>query len=140
MELKPGAPVVHLDHGVGRYQGLITLEVDGQKLVEFLLLVYADDAKLYVPVSSLHLISRYAGIDENLAPWHKLGSERWTTAKRQALEKIRDTAAELLEVYARRDAGKGHACKPPVKPIAHFQPLFHLRNPGSAQCHTGGSG
>lgn len=123
MELKPGAPVVHLDHGVGRYQGLITLDLDGQKQ-EFLLLIYADDAKLYVPVSSLHLISRYAGIDENLAPWHKLGSERWSNAKRQALEKIRDTAAELLEVYARRDAGKGHACKPPGEAYRAFAAAF----------------
>ncbi len=131
-ELRPGAPVVHLDHGVGRYQGLVTLEVDGQKQ-EFLLLVYADDAKLYVPVASLHLISRYASLDDQLAPLHRLGNDRWSNARRQALEKIRDTAAELLEVYARRDAGKGHACKPPDEAYRAFAAAFPFEETADQQ-------
>ena len=105
-ELRPGVPVVHLDHGVGRYLGLQTLEVDEQ-LTEFIALQYAEGAKLYVPVASLHLISRYAGSDPELAPLHKLGSEQWQKARRKAAEKVIDVAAELLEVYARRKARKG---------------------------------
>jgi transcription-repair coupling factor (superfamily II helicase) len=107
-ELKPGAPVVHIDHGVGRYQGLQNITIDGAT-DEFLTLLYADDAKLYVPVASLHLISRYSGSDESLAPLHKLGAESWQKAKRKAAEKIHDAAAELLDIYARREARKGTA-------------------------------
>lgn len=106
-ELKMDAPVVHIDHGVGRYKGLQSLDIDGQTQ-EFLTLVYGDDAKLYVPVSSLHLIARYSGVDDTLAPLHKLGSEQWSKEKRKAAEQIRDTAAELLNVYARRAAKVGH--------------------------------
>ncbi len=106
-ELKEGAPVVHIDHGVGRYQGLITLDVDGQAQ-EFLLLEYADSAKLYVPVASLHLIARYSGADDAMAPLHRLGTEQWTKARRKAAEQVRDTAAELLNIYARRAARPGH--------------------------------
>ncbi|MCG8670355.1 MAG: transcription-repair coupling factor [Pseudomonadales bacterium] len=106
-ELKMDAPVVHLDHGVGRYKGLQSLEFDGQHQ-EFLTLEYGDGAKLYVPVSSLHLISRYSGVDDALAPLHKLGTETWSKEKRKAAEKIRDTAAELLNVYARRAAKQGY--------------------------------
>src|SRR5690606_5083437 len=109
-ELREGAPVVHIDHGVGRYQGLTTLDYDGQSN-EFLVLQYADDAKLYVPVTSLHLIARYTGSDEALAPLHKLGSEQWQKAKRKAAEQVRDVAAELLDIYARRAARKGYAFK-----------------------------
>ena len=105
-ELSIGAPVVHLDHGVGRYRGLETIKVADQ-VDEFLMLEYANEAKLYVPVSSLHLISRYSGTDESLAPLHRLGTEKWSVAKNKALEKIRDTAAELLEIYAKREARKG---------------------------------
>jgi transcription-repair coupling factor (superfamily II helicase) len=105
-ELRPGVPVVHLDHGVGRYLGLQTLDVDEQ-LTEFIALQYADESKLYVPVASLHLISRYAGSDPELAPLHRLGSEQWQKARRKAAEKVSDVAAELLEVYARREARKG---------------------------------
>lgn len=105
-ELRMDAPVVHLDHGVGRYRGLVTLDVDNQK-EEFVMLEYADQAKLYVPVANLHLISRYSGSDADLAPLHKLGTDRWSTAKRKAAEKIRDTAAELLNLYARRQAREG---------------------------------
>ncbi|GAA6133576.1 transcription-repair coupling factor [Oceaniserpentilla sp. 4NH20-0058] len=107
-ELTMGAAVVHIDHGVGRYRGMQTIEVDGDA-TEFVMLEYADQAKLYVPVSSLHLISRYSGADTDMAPLHKLGTEKWSAQRRKALEKIRDTAAELLEVYAKREAKPGHA-------------------------------
>ncbi len=111
-ELRVGAPVVHIDHGVGRYRGLETIDIEGHS-TEFLTLSYADDARLYVPVSSLHLISRYSGAEDSVAPLHKLGTERWSQTKQKALEKIRDTAAELLDVYARREASKGYAFPQP---------------------------
>ena len=107
-ELKVGAPVVHLDHGIGRYRGLETLNIDGQDS-EFLMLEYADEAKLYVPVTHLHLISRYTGSEESLAPLHKLGSGHWQKAKEKAAREVRDVAAELLEIYAKRDAREGFA-------------------------------
>jgi transcription-repair coupling factor (superfamily II helicase) len=105
-ELREGVPVVHLEHGVGRYIGLQTLEVDGGR-AEFLALEYAKGSKLYVPVASLHLISRYAGSDPDMAPLHNLGSEQWDKARRKASEKANDVAAQLLEVYARREARTG---------------------------------
>ena len=111
-ELREGAPVVHIDHGVGRYQGLITMEFDGQA-AEFLQLQYAEEAKLYVPVASLHLIARYTGSDDALAPLHRLGSETWQKAKRKAAEQVRDVAAELLDIYARRAAREGYAFQDP---------------------------
>ncbi|MCF6753264.1 transcription-repair coupling factor [Pseudomonas stutzeri] len=111
-ELREGSPVVHIDHGVGRYQGLVTLEIEGQAQ-EFLLLQYTDEAKLYVPVASLHLIARYTGSDDALAPLHRLGSETWQKAKRKAAEQVRDVAAELLDIYARRAARQGYAFKDP---------------------------
>lgn len=107
-ELRSGAPVVHIDHGVGRYRGLVTLDT-GDVTQEFLQLEYANDAKLYVPVSSLHLISRYSAADEALAPLHHLGSDRWQKAREKAVKQIRDSAAELLEIYARRAARQGFA-------------------------------
>ncbi len=107
-ELSIGAPVVHIDHGVGRYAGLVTLEIDGQTH-EFLQLDYADAAKVYVPVTNLHLISRYSGGDPDLAPLHKIGSDAWNKAKRKALEQIHDVAAELLHIQARRHAKPGFA-------------------------------
>ena len=107
-ELSIGAPVVHIDHGVGRYAGLISLEFDGQ-LHEFLQLNYANEDKVYVPVSNLHLISRFSGGDPDLAPLHKLGTDAWYRAKRKALEQIYDTAAELLHTHARRQAQAGVA-------------------------------
>lgn len=107
-ELKIGQPVVHLEHGVGRYDGLTTLETGGMT-AEYLVLHYADEAKLYVPVSSLHLISRYVGGGEDNAPLHKLGSEAWVRSRQKAAEKIRDVAAELLDVYAKREARPGFA-------------------------------
>ena len=107
-ELNPGAPVVHEDYGVGRYLGLQSLAAgDGE--AEFLTLEYHGGDKLYVPVLSLHLISRYTGADPDHAPMHRLGSNQWAKAKRKAAEKVRDVAAELLEIHARRAAKPGHA-------------------------------
>ena len=102
-ELTIGSPVVHLEHGVGRYLGLQTLEIGGMS-GEFLALRYANDDKLYVPVASLHVISRYTGISEENAPLHKLGSDLWRKAKEKAIAKIHDVAAELLEIHAKRAA------------------------------------
>jgi len=109
-ELHSGQPVVHLEHGVGRYIGLTTLEAGGIT-AEYLMLAYAGDAKLYVPVSSLHLISRYAGGADDNAPLHKLGSDAWSKARQKAAEKVRDVAAELLDIYAMRAAKTGFAFK-----------------------------
>ncbi|MDC9719111.1 MAG: transcription-repair coupling factor [Gammaproteobacteria bacterium] len=105
-ELSIGNAVVHQDHGVGRYNGLQSLSIDGQD-AEFLVLLYANEATLYVPVSGIELLSRYSG-GEN-APLHKLGGEAWSKAKRKAAEKIKDTAAELLHIYALREARDGYA-------------------------------
>lgn len=107
-ELKVGDPVVHEQHGVGRYQGLVMLDM-GSGDTEFLLLEYAGDDKLYVPVSGLALISRYSGVSPEAAPLHKLGSGQWDKAKKKALEQARDTAAELLNLYAQRAAREGYA-------------------------------
>jgi transcription-repair coupling factor (superfamily II helicase) len=114
-ELNVGDPVVHSAHGIGRYRGLINLDL-GEKnadgtpsLQEFLHLEYADKATLYVPVSQLHLISRYTGVSAEEAPLHRLGSGQWEKAKRKAAEQIRDSAAELLNIYARRALREGHA-------------------------------
>lgn len=109
-ELRPGQPVVHLEHGVGRYAGLTTLETGGIK-AEYLILNYAGADKLYVPVSSLHLISRYAGGADDSAPLHKLGGDAWVRARQKAAEKVRDVAAELLDIYAQRAAKSGFAFK-----------------------------
>lgn len=122
-ELRVGQPIVHFDHGVGRYQGLITLEIE-QQANEFLCIEYADKAKLYVPVSALHLISRYSGAEDSRAPLHKLGHEKWSIAKRKAAEKIRDTAAELLDVYATRAARTGHAYGKPTSEYWQFSAQF----------------
>ena len=122
-ELNMGAPVVHLDHGVGRYRGLESITTDGQS-DEFLTLEYADGAKLYVPVSSLHLISRYSGADEDSAPLHRLGSDKWSKAKQKAAEKIRDVAAELLDVYARRAARPGQKFNHPEQDYEIFASSF----------------
>ena len=107
-ELNVGDPVVHSNHGIGRYQGLINLDL-GDGPSEFLHLEYADKATLYVPVSQLHLISRYTGVSPEEAPLHKLGSPQWDKAKRKAAEQVRDTASELLNLYARRAAREGFA-------------------------------
>ena len=114
-ELNVGDPVVHNAHGIGRYRGLVNMDL-GEKnpdgtpaLQEFLHLEYADKAVLYVPVSQLHLISRYTGVSTDEAPLHRLGSGQWEKAKRRAAEQVRDSAAELLNIYARRAAREGHA-------------------------------
>lgn len=107
-ELKIGDPVVHAQHGIGRYQGLVHIDLgDGNS--EFLHLTYADNATLYVPVSQLHQISRYTGVSADEAPLHKLGSNQWDKARRKAAEQVRDTAAELLNLYALRAAREGMA-------------------------------
>ena len=114
-ELNVGDPVVHTQHGIGRYRGLVNLDMgeknpDGSPLLqEFLHLEYADKAVLYVPVSQLQLIGRYTGVSADEAPLHKLGSGQWEKAKRKAAEQVRDAAAELLNIYARRAARQGHA-------------------------------
>nr|WP_026143356.1 transcription-repair coupling factor [Xanthomonas sp. SHU 308] len=107
-ELSEGAPIVHEDHGVGRYRGLIVLDAGGMP-GEFLEIEYAKGDRLYVPVAQLHLISRYSGASAETAPLHSLGGEQWTKAKRKAAEKVRDVAAELLEIQARRQARAGLA-------------------------------
>ncbi|KGR40437.1 transcription-repair coupling factor [Xanthomonas vasicola] len=107
-ELSEGAPIVHEDHGVGRYRGLIVLDAGGMP-GEFLEIEYAKGDRLYVPVAQLHLISRYSGASAETAPLHSLGGEQWTKAKRKAAEKVRDVAAELLEIQARRRARAGLA-------------------------------
>ena len=104
-ELSVGAPVVHVDHGVGRYRGLETLTLRGQE-TEFVVLEYADGDKLYVPVGSLDLVSRYSGADDENAPLHKLGTDAWAKAKSAAARRIHDVATELLSIYARRKATK----------------------------------
>ncbi|MDP2695219.1 MAG: transcription-repair coupling factor, partial [Gallionella sp.] len=109
-ELKPGDPVVHEQHGIARYQGLVNLDL-GEGENEFLLLEYAGSDKLYVPVAQLHVISRYSGGAADTAPLHKLGTAAWDKAKRRAMQQVRDTAAELLNLYAQRATRKGHAFK-----------------------------
>ncbi|MBX9817339.1 MAG: transcription-repair coupling factor, partial [Burkholderiaceae bacterium] len=114
-ELNVGDPVVHSAHGIGRYRGLIHMDMGNKnaagepELQEFLHLEYADKATLYVPVSQLQLISRYTGVSADEAPLHRLGSGQWDKAKRKAAEQVRDSAAELLNIYARRAAREGHA-------------------------------
>ncbi|PRH81836.1 transcription-repair coupling factor [Arenimonas caeni] len=107
-EIAIGAPIVHEDHGVGRYQGLVVLDAGGVG-GEFLQIEYAKGDKLYVPVSQLQLVSRYSGASPEHAPLHSLGGEAWEKARRKAAEKVRDVAAELLEIQARRHARKGLA-------------------------------
>ncbi|SOD40832.1 transcription-repair coupling factor [Nitrosovibrio sp. Nv4] len=107
-EIKPGDPVVHEQHGIGRYLGLVSMDL-GEGATEFLSLEYAGGDKLYVPVSQLHLIGRYSGASPEAAPLHKLGSGQWDKAKRKAMQQVRDTAAELLNLYAQRTARAGHA-------------------------------
>ncbi|MDR2013744.1 MAG: transcription-repair coupling factor [Rhodanobacter sp.] len=105
-ELAIGSPIVHIDHGVGRYQGLLKLDIGGGN-AEFLSIEYAKGDKLYVPVAQLHLVSRYSGTAPELAPLHALGGDAWERAKKKAAEKVRDVAAELLAIYAQRAARQG---------------------------------
>ncbi|HDK38111.1 MAG TPA: transcription-repair coupling factor, partial [Thiolapillus brandeum] len=124
-ELQIGSPVVHEEHGVGRYLGLQTLDV-GSMSTEFLTLEYARGDKLYVPVSSLQLISRYTGATEENAPLHRLGSDQWEKARRKAAEKVRDAAAELLDIYARREAHPGFAFPEPGEDYLQFAAEFEF--------------
>ncbi len=122
-ELKIGDPVVHANHGIGRYMGLVSMDL-GEGETEFLHLEYAKETKLYVPVSQLHVISRYSGAAPEDAPLHTLGSGQWDKAKRRAAQQIRDTAAELLNLYARRALRKGHAFQYSAKDYEAFAESF----------------
>ncbi|QBS11399.1 transcription-repair coupling factor [Legionella geestiana] len=122
-ELREGSPVVHLQFGVGRYEGLQYIESGGTR-GEFLVIRYANDDKIYVPVTSLHLVSRYTGLDSEHAPLHRLGTDQWQKEKKKAAEKIRDTAAELLDIYARREASKGVVSTLPATDYALFAAGF----------------
>lgn len=135
-ELTVGDPVVHIEHGVGRYQGLTHMQVDGQEH-EFLVLEYAGGDKIYLPVSSLHLISRYGGSNHEHAPLTRLGSEQWTKARERAAEKIHDVAAELLNTYARREARKGRAFTLPQEAYDSFAGSFpYAETPDQATAIT----
>ncbi|MGB7180633.1 MAG: transcription-repair coupling factor [Burkholderiaceae bacterium] len=122
-ELKIGDPVVHIEHGIGRYEGLIDMDI-GEGTMEFLHLTYAKESMLYVPVSQLHLISRYSGANPDEAPLHQLGSGQWEKARKKAAKQARDTAAELLNLYARRAARVGHAFEFSASDYAAFADGF----------------
>ena len=122
-ELKIGDPVVHVNHGIGRYMGLLSMDL-GEGETEFLHLEYAKETKLYVPVSQLHVISRYSGASPEDAPLHTLGSGQWEKAKKKAAQQIRDTAAELLNLYARRAARQGHAFQYSARDYETFAESF----------------
>ena len=122
-DLVPGAPVVHEEHGIGRYIGLTTLNVAGLQ-GEFLAIEYAGSDKLYVPVTSIHLVSRYTGADPEHAPLHRLGGDQWAKIRRKAAEKARDVAAELLEIHARRAAREGHRFRLKPEEYATFSHAF----------------
>ena len=122
-ELRAGDAIVHAQHGVGRYLGLLSMDLgDGE--MEFLHLEYAGHSKLYVPVSQLHVIGRYSGADHETAPLHHLGSGQWEKARKKAAKQVRDTAAELLDLYAKRAARQGHAFKLPVGDYELFSEGF----------------
>jgi transcription-repair coupling factor (superfamily II helicase) len=126
-ELNVGDPVVHAQHGIGRYRGLLHMNLGSNEqpeMQEFLHLEYADKAVLYVPVSQLQQISRYTGVSADEAPLHKLGSGQWEKAKRRAAEQVRDAAAELLNLYARRAAREGHAFRYSPKDYETFATDF----------------
>jgi transcription-repair coupling factor (superfamily II helicase) len=110
-DLRVGSPVVHIDHGIGRYVGLTRMDIAGTA-AEFVTLEYAGGDRLHVPVSALHLVSRYAGADPEQAPLHRLGTDQWQKARRRAAERVRDVAAELLEIYSKRAARPGRSATP----------------------------
>ena len=122
-ELRTGAAVVHLEHGIGRYLGLQTITTGGYE-AEYLTLEYAGGDKVYVPVSALHLISRYGGADQSTSALNKLGSPQWQRARRKAAEEIRDVAAELLDIYGQRKATKGHTFNKPDSDYQKFRNAF----------------
>ncbi|MGE3920869.1 MAG: transcription-repair coupling factor, partial [Gammaproteobacteria bacterium] len=123
LELNIGAPVVHIEHGIGRYLGLQTLTV-GEITAEYLILEYADQNKLYVPVNALNLITRYTGANIETVPLSKLGTEQWARAKRKAIEKIHDVAAELLKLHAKRASKKGFSFVLDEAEYAKFSSAF----------------
>jgi transcription-repair coupling factor (superfamily II helicase) len=132
-EVKPGDPVVHSQHGIGRYLGLLTLDL-GEGEMEFLHLEYEGGDKLYVPVSQLHVISRYSGASPEAAPLHRLGSGQWEKAKRKAAKQVRDTAAELLHLYALRAARQGFAFPLSAQDYEAFSSAFPFEEtPDQAQ-------
>ncbi|HEY0294859.1 MAG TPA: transcription-repair coupling factor [Bordetella sp.] len=122
-ELREGDPVVHAQHGIGRYHGLVNMDM-GEGEMEFLHLEYANGSTLYVPVSQLHVIARYSGADPEAAPLHQLGSGQWDKARRKAARQVRDTAAELLALYAQRAAREGYAFKLPLSDYETFAEGF----------------
>ena len=135
-ELKIGDPVVHINHGIGRYMGLTSMDL-GEGETEFLQLDYAKESKLYVPVSQLHVISRYSGTSPEDAPLHSLGSGNWEKAKRKAAEQVRDTAAELLNLYARRALRQGHSFEYSAHDYQNFADSFGFEEtPDQAEAIT----
>jgi transcription-repair coupling factor (superfamily II helicase) len=122
-EVKPGDPVVHSQHGIARYLGLVTMDL-GEGAMEFLHLEYEGGDKLYVPVSQLHVISRYTGASPDAAPLHRLGSGQWEKARRKAARQVRDTAAELLDLYAKRLARQGFAFPLKIQDYEQFAATF----------------
>ncbi|ARP85853.1 transcription-repair coupling factor [Bordetella genomosp. 9] len=122
-ELREGDPVVHAQHGIGRYHGLVNMDM-GEGEMEFLHLQYANGSTLYVPVSQLHVIARYSGADPESAPLHQLGSGQWDKARRKAAKQVRDTAAELLDLYAKRAAREGYSFKLPLNDYEAFAEGF----------------
>ncbi len=131
-DLDEGAPVVHEDHGIGRYMGLKALEIDDRP-AEFLMLEYAGEDKLYVPVAFLNLISRYTGSDPDNAPLHRLGSGQWAKARKRAAKKVRDVAAELLDLYSRRKSRKGFGFEVDQKMYAEFSSGFPFEETADQQ-------
>jgi transcription-repair coupling factor (superfamily II helicase) len=131
-ELSIGSPIVHIDHGVGRYQGLVSLDV-GDMPGEFLTIEYAKGDKLYVPVAQLGLVSRYTGTAPELAPLHSLGGDAWERARRKAAEKVRDVAAELLAIYAQREARQGEALPVDRQMIEEFAATFPFEETADQQ-------
>ena len=124
-ELREGDPVVHAQHGIGRYRGLINMDL-GEGQMEFLHLEYANKSTLYVPVAQLHVIARYSGSDPDQAPLHQLGSGQWDKARRKAARQVRDAAAELLNLYAQRAARAGYSFKFPASDYAAFVEGFEF--------------
>ncbi|MEM9243643.1 MAG: transcription-repair coupling factor [Pseudomonadota bacterium] len=132
-ELNIGDPVVHIEHGIGRYMGLETIHVDNH-MDEYLTLSYADDNKLYVPISALNLISRYTGADSNTISLHRLGNDKWQKEKQKAFKKIYDVAAELLEIYAARAIQQTEKCSLPDQDYQNFCQTFPFEEtPDQAQ-------
>ena len=131
-ELSIGSPIVHIDHGVGRYQGLVSLDV-GDMPGEFLTIEYTKGDKLYVPVAQLGLVSRYTGTAPELAPLHSLGGDAWERARKKAAEKVRDVAAELLAIYAQREARQGEALTIDRQMLEEFGATFPFEETADQQ-------